>query len=370
MAATQRDKATPEAEAHFLKARDAESRSDWAMAQAEYVKALESAPTWVEAIVNLGTVYNQAGMTNDAIEAFNRAIKIDPGLFAAQLNLGITYFKGGRYSEAEPPLRKALALQQGNAQAGNLLLLTLFAEEKYAEVAPLAESVLSSAPGSPLALEMAGRAYFKLRDYKNAARTLSQRSRSKPESAELYLMLGQSLDNTGDSDAAIGALEKAIALSAAAPLPDEHFDLGYILWKQRQFERAETEFHRELDRDGSHAPSIYYLGNIALERGDLKNAVALLTKAAQAIPDDFAVHYDLGKALLLSGQAPAAIDALRAAIGLNPKKPDAHYQLGLALRRAGQVEEAAREFQLARRLNDEERADLERKVQGKDKKPL
>lgn len=356
----------------FAQAREAESRSDWKTAETEYLKAIELSPTWVEAIANLGTVYNRLGRTDDAISMFVRAAQIDPNVFGVQLNLGITYFKLGRYSDAEAPLRKAVSLDPGGGQpsslqASTLLMLALFGQEKYAEVTPIAEKLLSTTPDDALVLETAGRSYFNLHDYKNATRTLQRRLTKKPETAELYLMLGQALDNAGDGESAIAALEQAIALSENAPLPDEHFDLGYILWKQRQFDRAEAEFRKELSRAPDHAPSTYYLGNIALERGDVKNAVSLLESAARAIPEDFAVHYDLGKALLQSGQISDAIEALGTAITLNPKKADAHYQLGLAFKRANRDDDAKREFETARKLNDEERADLERKVQGKDK---
>ncbi|HEY6332827.1 MAG TPA: tetratricopeptide repeat protein, partial [Blastocatellia bacterium] len=246
----------------FARARAAESQSDWKTAETEYLKAIELSPTWVEAIANLGTVYNRMGRPGDAITTFIRATGIDPNVFGLQLDLGITYFKLGRYPEAEGPLRKAVSLdsagsQASSIQASTLLMLALFAQDKYAEVTQIAEKLLSTSPDDPLVLETAGRAYFSLHDYKNAARTLQRRLTKKPETAELFLMLGQALDNTGDGDSAIAALERAIALSGDTPLPDEHFDLGYILWKQRQFDRAEGEFRKELSRAPDHAPSTY-----------------------------------------------------------------------------------------------------------------
>jgi tetratricopeptide (TPR) repeat protein len=363
------DEAVPEAaKSAFLRARDAESRSDWKTAEDEYKKALEAAPTWAKAIVNLGIVYNRLGDVDGAIKAFKQATEIDPKFFGAHLNLAITYFKAQRYAEAEAPARAALAIQPANAQATSLLLLSLFAEDKHSEVAELAEKLMVSTPEDPMLLELAGRSYFKLHDYKNTVRVLEKRVTFKPEGAELYLALGEALDNIRESEKAIVALKKAIALSVNAPLADAHFDLGYIYWKQREFDEAEKEFRAELAREPSHAPSTYYLGNIALERGDVKTALPLLKQAALAIPEDFAIHYDLGKALLQSNQIQEAIEQLSAAIRIDAKQPDAHYQLGLALKRANRDSEASQEFDAVRKLNEEHRKDLEQKVQGEQKK--
>jgi tetratricopeptide (TPR) repeat protein len=140
------------------------------------------------------------------------------------------------------------------------------------------------------------------------------------------------------------------------------------LWKLRRYDEADAEFRKELERDASHPRSIYYLGNIALARGDWRNAKLLLERAAQMMPQDFLAHYDLGKALLLAGEAARAVEQLQAAVALNARHSGSHYQFALALRRLNREEEAQREFATARQLNELEREDIERKVQGEERK--
>jgi Flp pilus assembly protein TadD len=182
------------------------------------------------------------------------------------------------------------------------------------------------------------------------------------------MLLGEARDNAGDSEGAIRDFNQATAMSGSSPLPELHFALGYVLWKLRRYDDAEVAFRRERERDNNHPRSIYYLGNIALTRGDWESALPLLERAVRAMPEDFAARYDLGKTLLQAGNVLRGVDELRRAVALNPKSSGAHYQLALAYRQLKREDEARREFALARELNKAEREDLEQKVQGEERK--
>src|SRR4030095_2323566 len=94
-----------------LKAAEAAAmQNDWAGAAIRYQEATQAAPSCVEAIVNLGVIFNRLNQHAEAIKAFQRALKINPRLFAAHLNLGITYFRTARFGEAKEALGNALKL--------------------------------------------------------------------------------------------------------------------------------------------------------------------------------------------------------------------------------------------------------------------
>jgi len=357
-----------EARRLFAEARDAASRSDWTAAERDYLLLLKVDPGWAEAIVNLGIVYNREGKTEEAIDAFKKAVEADPKLFGARLNLGITYFRLHRFDDAEDPLKQATIIDPQSDQAARLLIMTLFARNKFAEVASMAGKLLGAAPDDPALLEIAGRAYLNQREYPDALTALEARAKLQPESAEIYQLLGEARDNVNDSEGALREFRHAIALRGGAPLADIHFDSGYVLWKLRRYEEARVEFELELKGNPNHLASVYYLGNIALSRNDIATALPLLERAAQAMPESFAARYDLGKALVRSEAIARAEQELRTAITLNPKISGAHYELAVVLKKLGRQEEADRELKIARDLNQEERIDLERKVQGEENK--
>src|SRR5262245_5509613 len=270
-----------EARRLFAEARDAAARSDWSAAERNYLLVIQADPSWAEALVNLGIVYNREGKSEEAIAAFKRAIEADPKLFGASLNLGITYFRLHRFDDAEAPLRRATQIDPASDQGARLLFMTLFARQKFDEVAAMAVKLLAASPDDPAVLEIAGRAYLNQRKYADAVKALEGRARLQPESAEIYQLLGQARDNVNDSEGALWEFRRAIDLKGETALPEIHFDCGYVLWKLRRYDDAALEFELELKSKPDHAASTYYLGNIALSRNDINTALPLLEHAAR-----------------------------------------------------------------------------------------
>jgi tetratricopeptide (TPR) repeat protein len=97
------------------------------------------------------------------------------------------------------------------------------------------------------------------------------------------------------------------------------------------------------------------LGVVQLRRGATPQtglSTYYFTKAAQADPDDEDDVFNLGYAYWQERDTQAAIYWLREAVRRNPADGDAHFVLGAALAASGSATEAAREHELARRLNE------------------
>ena len=81
----------------------------------EYQKALRLAPTFADIITQLGIAFRDQGKHNEAIKEFNRAIENNPNFIPARLHLGITYYSQGFYGLAEEEWRKALKINPDNS---------------------------------------------------------------------------------------------------------------------------------------------------------------------------------------------------------------------------------------------------------------
>ena len=81
----------------------------------EYQKALRLAPTFADIITQLGIAFRDQGKHNEAIKEFNRAIEINANFIPARLHLGITYYSQGFYGLAEEEWRKALKIDPNNS---------------------------------------------------------------------------------------------------------------------------------------------------------------------------------------------------------------------------------------------------------------
>lgn len=81
----------------------------------EYQKALRLAPSFADIITQLGIALRDQGRHNEAIKEFNRAIEINAHFIPARLHLGITYYSQGFYGLAEEEWRKALKINPDNS---------------------------------------------------------------------------------------------------------------------------------------------------------------------------------------------------------------------------------------------------------------
>jgi tetratricopeptide (TPR) repeat protein len=89
-----------------------------------YQKVIELNPGAAGALVNLGTIYYRQRQFGEAESYYRKAIEVDSAYPLAQFNLGNLYDEQGRLAEALEHYRRALALNPGYADAHfNLALL-------------------------------------------------------------------------------------------------------------------------------------------------------------------------------------------------------------------------------------------------------
>jgi protein O-mannosyl-transferase len=87
------------------------------------------------------------------------------------------------------------------------------------------------------------------------------------------------------------------------------------------------------------------LGNAALQKGQIDEAIFHFEKFVQLRPDHAETYYNLGNALLQKGLVDDAIAHFEKALKLNPALAEAENDLGNALFRKGQIDEAIFHFQ-------------------------
>ena len=87
------------------------------VAEAHYRESLAIEPQ--PAIYNdLGFVLEREGLTDEAAEAYRKALKLDPTSASAHYNLGSSLARSGKFAEAESHLRRACAEYAGRSDVG------------------------------------------------------------------------------------------------------------------------------------------------------------------------------------------------------------------------------------------------------------
>jgi tetratricopeptide (TPR) repeat protein len=82
-----------------------------------YRKAVDAAPDWVEARINLGTAMYQLGRMEDALEQFLMAVEYEPENALAEFNLGCVFEQLGKTADAISHLSRAVELLPSLADA-------------------------------------------------------------------------------------------------------------------------------------------------------------------------------------------------------------------------------------------------------------
>jgi Tetratricopeptide repeat len=98
-----------------------------------YRQAIEWHPNYPQALTNLGSVLQEKGLLNEAIEYHKRAIRVDPHWVDAYYNLGNACREIGDHQLAIDSFEQALRLRPDFAQAHLNLGLTLLLVGRYRE---------------------------------------------------------------------------------------------------------------------------------------------------------------------------------------------------------------------------------------------
>ena len=234
---------------------------------------------------DLGTLYLNAGRTEDAIAAYGRAVAARDDFAAAHFHLGTALHRAGRPAQAEPCYRRAIALAPELADAHHNLGIVLQQLAKHAKAEAAFRRVL-------------------LLD---------------PRSTAAHFHLGVSLAAQNRLDAAIAALRMASTLEPdAAPV---HLYLGMAFQQRHERLEAVACYRRAVELDPSLTMAIHNLGYVLRELGRLDEAIHWFRRAVALHPDAPGAHRALAVSLRDRGFTDEAFAAFRRTTELALAKP-------------------------------------------------
>jgi tetratricopeptide (TPR) repeat protein len=191
-------------------------------------------------------------------------------------------------------------------------------------------------PGDEQTLFSLVKLYQRKQDEEKAGKAFEELQRAHPGSVFVHILMGESYDLQERRDQAKAEFRKAIEL--APTMPRLHFDLGFLLWSEGQFDQAEGVFKEELRANPHFTPTAYYLGDIAFNQNDYPKALEFFTAATRngcgcLCLDAF---LGMGKAYFRLNRLNESVQYLERAGRLDAEQPDVQYWLAMAYRRLGQ----------------------------------
>ena len=290
-----------------------------------------------------------AGKPDAALEALRTLGVDDPQ--AAELR-GVAHYHANHPVQAIELLAPIVTrLPEGSVErreAVKVLGLASYLAGRIAEAIPYLEQTREWAEGNQELAYVLGMAYVQTRQADKARATWA-RSFGVPEaSAAARLLTAQMMVRAELDELAEAELKQALVLEPR--LPRANLLLGQTALFRGRLDEAVAFFKRELELSPGDATALYRLGDAYTRQLKWDEALAALQKSVWINPFFSGPYILLGKTYMKKGDLAAAEGMLRQAVGYDPNNKAAHYVLGQLLQQAGRAEEARRELDIAERL--------------------
>ncbi len=259
------------------------------MAMDAYRRAVALEPRYVEALVNLGTT---AGLAyyDEGLDALHRATALDPQNAKAWQALGAHLREGGELDEAAEALAKADEIAPNDA--GIVQARATVEAARGGDAIPLLDRASALRPGDPeLALERAGVLYR--RDPAEGADYLAGLLRGAPAWQMGHLTLSQFRWQMGEAEASTRSFEEALSVIPQ----DVELRLAYLSTLQRagRYDDALALVDRDRTyfavRDDATALASRFEAVSAAESGDLDRAAPIFART----PDTGDANFELSR---------------------------------------------------------------------------
>jgi tetratricopeptide (TPR) repeat protein len=143
--------------------------------------------------LTLGSIYRDAGRTDQAVEILKAADLAMPDTPEIKYDLGMLLHQQGKTAEFEALMRRVIELDPDNANAYNSLGYTLVEQNRrLSEARDLLERALDLEPDNPYVLDSVGWYLFRTKDYQGALEYL-RRSYDQLQEADVAAHLGEAL---------------------------------------------------------------------------------------------------------------------------------------------------------------------------------
>lgn len=286
--------------------------NNFAAAESNFQRAVQLAPRFTGAYLNLGRLYQEhiggSGAAGKGLEVYQKLLTFEPGHVEANYQAASLLNRLGRYDQSLKHLERLPPDARQSAAALALLC---------ANAAALGRRAQAEAAVRQLA----------------AAGDLSE-----PDILPILPVLhDHSADDLGarllETLAGRGLISNA-GLQALAGLQE----------KQGRLKEARATLEKDLQVESPTAPVLVRLAKLAYQSGDLEGAVGYLAHARDLEPGNAAIHFFFGIVCLDLKLPPETRQSLLEAVRLDPDNPYYHYALGAVLLQEKNPDEAIPHF--------------------------
>jgi protein O-GlcNAc transferase len=277
----------------------------------------------------LGQTLQALSRWNEAVQAYESALHLQPDFPDISNSLGICLQRSGRSAQAVAAYRQALAQQPGNAAVTANLGTALRETGELTEAIALLRAAMDLEPlvashAVNLGIALCGR-----RDFSAAECVLSQTLARDPGNAEAAFNLGNALHSLGRSAEAVDRYQRAVTLRPG--YVDALINLGNVRTEIGEFASALAAYDAAILAQPGSVVALNNAGCLMRTLGRIDEAEDLLRRALGVDPRHAALFDNLGNVYKDAGELNEAIDCFRKSLELDPTAAATHSNLAYAL---------------------------------------
>ena len=234
-----------------------------------FLRALSLDPTYAEGHFNLGVLLRMQGQPEAALESYRRAIALQPNFVEAHYNLGNTHLALGQLDDAIAAYTAALNHRADFAEAANNLGNALKEAGRLEEALVHCQRAIALKPAYAEALSNAGAILRDLGRAEDALEPCRKSIEIAPDYAQAHSNLGLALQDTGQLEQAVAHFERAITL--LPDYPEAHSNLGVALQALGRLDEASASYTKALELDPNCVEAHNNFSMLQLLTGDFEN---------------------------------------------------------------------------------------------------
>jgi len=317
-------------------------------ARAMWSYAVDVRPDYTAAVLGLAMLDRTAGLP-EARERYARVLELDPDDLEARRTYGELLSDAGRLDEAQAQLQRVVAASPGDLRARRALTLVLAGQHAGTELAvELAEIVKLDPDDLDARLEL-GAAYASVGNVDAALGSYEEVLRRRPKNTVALKVAADLYRGKGEPAKAAAYYEKLRRMAPDDPRP--WFLLGASYYEAGRLDAAERMFTEGARFPGMLGDAYSNLGAIAVRRGDPKQAIWFLSRAATRRPGKAGVRYNYALALSAVQRYDDALREVTAATAAAPQDAEIRFFSGVVALRMGRLADATAAFEETLRLD-------------------
>lgn len=263
----------------------------------------EDSPDKMDAAAWFGKGYSLSsdGEYEQAIKAYDEALKLNPDLAAAWIQKARALYESGRYDESIIASQAALRIDPNCSFAWNSLGASLVIQGKNDEALDACNKAIELEANYDSAWSNKGYALMSMGKYDESVQSFEQGLKSNAKNAFAWNGMGQSLDALKRYDDALQAFDKAIELNPDYSAPWSY--KGKVLYEQNRFEDAVEACDEAIRIDRNFSTAWNNRGAALAALGNYDDAVTAYDEALHLDPTNEAALKNREDALKKQGSA-------------------------------------------------------------------